>query len=46
MIKRTGEYPIYLRITIDGVRAELSLNRTIHPSRWNPKSGRAIGTNE
>lgn len=42
----TGEVPIYLRITVDGKRAEISLNRSIPPSRWNSKAGKAIGTIE
>ncbi len=30
-----GEAPIYLRITIDGNKTELSTNRNIQPSKWN-----------
>lgn len=37
---------IYLHITIYGKRAEISINRTIEPNRWNPVSVKAIGTNE
>lgn len=37
---------VYLRITVDGVAKELSTKRLWHPSRWNPDSGRAIGTKE
>ena len=36
-----GEVPIYLRITVDGVRAEHSIQRTINPENWNGKGGRA-----
>ena len=41
-----GKMPIYLRITIDSVRTELSVNREFDPQRWNKKAGRAIGTKE
>src|ERR1700722_8830230 len=41
-----GEVPIYLRITVDGKRAEHSIQRTIHPDKWNNKGGRAIGNKE
>ena len=36
-----GEVPIYLRITVDGKRAEHSIQRYIHPDNWNGKGGRA-----
>jgi len=41
-----GEVPIYLRITVDGVRAEHSIQRTINPENWNGKGGRATGNKE
>ncbi len=44
--KKTGESPIYLRITVDGNRAEMSINRSISATRWNSSAGKAIGTNE
>ncbi|WP_286897903.1 MULTISPECIES: site-specific integrase [Sphingobacterium] len=37
---------IYLRITVDGQRAELSAGREIEPHRWNAKAAKAIGTKE
>jgi hypothetical protein len=37
---------IYLRITVDGQRAELSAGREIEPDRWNAKAAKAIGTKE
>lgn len=37
---------IYLRITINGKRAELSIRREIEIKRWNSKGGCAIGTSE
>lgn len=41
-----GEVPIYLRITVDGKRAEFSIQRSINPDKWNSKAGKAIGTKE
>lgn len=41
-----GKQPIYLRITINAVRMELSMQRECDPTRWNPNAGRAIGTKE
>ncbi len=31
---KTGEVPIYCRITVDGKRANISINRRCHPTRW------------
>ena len=36
-----GERPIYLRITVDGVPKEMSIQRSWDPVRWNPDTGRA-----
>jgi integrase len=33
-IKKNGEAPIYLRITVDGIRAETSTGRSIIPNKW------------
>ena len=38
--------PIYLRITIDAARMELSTQRECDPERWNSHAGRANGTRE
>ncbi|PRY09845.1 site-specific recombinase XerD [Pontibacter ummariensis] len=42
----SGPVPIYLRITIDGKRAEISTGRECEPKKWNSSSGRASGTKE
>ena len=34
---------VYLRITVNGKRAELSLRRKVVLKKWNSKSGRALG---
>jgi len=41
-----GNMPIYMRITVDSERTELSINREFDPARWNKKLGRAVGTKE
>ncbi|MBJ7882644.1 site-specific integrase [Gelidibacter salicanalis] len=38
-----GKANIYLRITLDGRRAECSIHRKIHSSEWNPKTQLALG---
>lgn len=41
-----GEASIYLRITIDQQRAEISTKRFCDPKRWNSHTGRVNGTKE
>ena len=41
-----GVAPIYLRITVDGKRAEITTNRSCEPDKWNSDAGRVIGTKE
>ncbi len=41
-----GLAPIYLRITVNGERSELSLSRKIDPQKWDVKTQRAIGRSE
>lgn len=38
-----GQSPIYCRLTINGVRTELSTHRFIYPDEWDPKRGLAKG---
>ena len=45
-IDNTGKAPVYLRITIDGARAELAIKRTVEPERWSSESGKVKGTTE
>lgn len=44
--KNLKQSPIYLRITIDGQRAELCSGREINPEHWNQKASKAIGKSE
>ncbi|RKR80157.1 site-specific recombinase XerD [Mucilaginibacter gracilis] len=41
-----GAMPIYIRITVNGRRADLSTGREREPAKWNSKAGRAIGTRQ
>jgi site-specific recombinase XerD len=41
-----GEAPIYLRITINRERAEISTNRRINPANWDRASERVSGRSE
>ncbi|HLP74218.1 MAG TPA: site-specific integrase [Bacteroidales bacterium] len=41
---KTGEAPIYVRITVDGKRAETAINRSTLPRHWNTQRGCARAT--
>ena len=41
-----GVAPIYLRITVEGNRAELATSRECEPDQWNAKAGHLIGTKD
>ena len=41
---RRNEVPIYMRITVNGKKAEMAANRYIDPERWNPEGGFVKGT--
>ena len=41
-----GKAPVYARVTIDGVRSEISIKRSISLCNWNPKKGMAKGNKE
>jgi integrase len=36
--------PIYLRLTVNGIRSELSISRKIEPEKWHTKLGKMKGT--
>lgn len=40
-LNKKQEAPIYLRITVNGDRAEISIKRSIDPAKWNPSKGQA-----
>ena len=37
--------PIYLRLTVNGKRSELSISRKVEPEKWNARTGKMRGTN-
>jgi len=41
-----GVAPIYLRITVNGNRSEVTTGRSCEPTRWNSALGRANGSKE
>lgn len=41
-----GAMPIYMRVTVNGKRADMSAGRDCDPTKWNSHSGRANGTKE
>jgi hypothetical protein len=41
-----GEVPIYLRITVNGERAEISANRRVNPEIWDKTSEKVAGKSE
>lgn len=43
---KNGEAPIYLRITTNGERAEISTNRRVNPEIWDKASERVAGRTE
>ncbi len=43
-IDKNGNVPIYLRITVNGKRSELSIKRKVQLSRWNSNVGKLRGT--
>ena len=45
-IDNNGQAPIYVRITIDGIRSELSIKRSIEIERWNTEAGKVKGNTE
>jgi site-specific recombinase XerD len=45
-IDNNGKAPIYVRITVDGIRSELSIKRSIEIERWNTEAGKVKGNSE
>ena len=42
----SGPIAIYMRVTVDGKRAELSTGRECDPAKWSSQAGRGIGNKE
>ncbi|MFL1013322.1 site-specific integrase [Flavisericum labens] len=45
-LNKDGKTSIYLRITVNGKRCEISIKRKIDPKKWNSISGKLNGNNE
>jgi hypothetical protein len=45
-IDRNGEAPIYLRITVNGERAEIFPDRRVNPDSWDMNAERVAGRSE
>ena len=43
---KNGLIPIYQRITINGIRIELSTSRFVEKAKWNTEAGKMKGTSE
>ena len=42
-ISQDGRAPIYMRITVNGKRSQISIGRKIEVSKWNKQAGKVIG---
>ncbi|WP_339660036.1 site-specific integrase [Croceibacter atlanticus] len=45
-VNSAGNAPIYLRITVDGKRSEISTKRSINPKHWSAEANKAIGRSQ
>ncbi len=43
-VDKEGKSPIYMRITVNGKRSEISIQRKIEVKNWNSKAGKVRGT--
>ena len=43
---KNGKTSIYLRVTVNGKRCEISINRKVDPAKWNSISGKLNGNSE
>jgi hypothetical protein len=43
---KSGEAPVYLRITVNGQRAEMSVRKSVKPALWDSKAQRVKGKSE
>lgn len=42
--KTLSQVPVYMRITVNGRRSEMAIQRTVNPEKWNNEGGFAKGT--
>lgn len=43
-VSKNGEVPVLLRVTVNGLRAETSVNLKVNPDLWHAPTGRTLGT--
>lgn len=43
-VSKNGEVPVLLRVTVNGLRAETSVNLKVNPKLWHAQTGRTLGT--
>lgn len=41
---KTGEAPVYMRITVKGERADFALNRSVNTQIWSSEKGACVGS--
>ncbi len=44
-VEKDVHVPIYLRLTVNGQRSELSISRKVDPEKWSARTGKMRGTN-
>lgn len=42
-VAKNGEVPILLRVTVNGFRADTSINLKVNPDLWNSVAGKSAG---
>lgn len=45
-VSKNGEVPVLLRVTVNGLRTETSVNLKVNPDLWHAPTGRTLGTDE
>jgi len=45
-VNSTGNAPIYLRITVEGKRSEISTKRSVNPKHWSSEANKAVGRSQ
>lgn len=43
-VSKNGEVPVLLRVTVNGLRTETSVNLKVNPNLWHAPTGRTLGT--
>ena len=43
-VSNNGEVPVLLRVTVNGLRTETSVNLKVNPDLWHAPTGKTLGT--